>query len=1756
MAEQLQTLGLVQMNMFGNDGRMQMEYREVSEGTWETWGYLDGSWTYFGWNSDDDAILGLVSGDANIEWDTPYQVEIKFEGGFFAQDVFSNLGVDFVGWHFGGQWAQYDINNMANTDEFEGYVEVSEGHWVFKYDGILINENLNPHLVKTDSQMIETVESYGFYGQGWDVLHQKYFVLGTESVKEVLPGGAGYDAVHDRYYNIDWGGFVTPINTNDAAIIAAADASITADIATVSGTATHTDIDANNDANVFTVTSDVSSTYGSYSVTTGGAWTYTLDNTNSTVQALGLGESTTDSITVTAEDGTTETVLITINGASEALDVLKGTEDNDTLTVLVNTGSVQAGAGIDTVVFAGNYANYTFSQTDSYVPLMTHNTTGQVVSLYGAEQLQFDDATGILTTIAASGEFQVNTDTSGSQNNPSTTAFSDGGFGVAWSDYRGVFVQRYDATGDANSPQFRVNTQSGYGRNESNIAALSNGDFVVTWTERDYAVIKAQLYDSTGDRIGVNFVVNTTTSSAGASSTVVLPDGGFVVIWQAVGPDESGFGIFAQRYDINGDPSGTEFVVNTTTTGSQMDPSTAVLSDGGFVVIWQSELPDGSGYSILAQRYDINSDPSGDEFAVNTTTKSSHSSSTTALSDGGFLVTWTSYDKDGAGNDVYAQRYAENGNASGTEFKVNTFTSGHQGGSSTTALSDGGFVVSWTSDGQDGDSGGIYAQRYAANGDSTGPEFAVNTYTAGMQIYSNATALSDGGFIVTWSSNLQDDHAGYGIYAQRYDAQGNALGEVTLNTPPTLNAALIDATTAEDSVYSYDASANFSDADGDTLTYTATLSNGDDLPLWLDISSTGTLSGTSSNGDVGAIAVKVTATDPLSASVSDTYTLTINNTNDAATISGSTTGAVTEDSVTTTATGTLTHTDVDTNNDANVFTEVSTATDSVNGYGTYTVTSNGAWTYTLDNTNSTIQTLGLGESTTDSITVTAEDGTTETVVITINDNDALIAGDFRDLTFEIFETEDDKLALNAHVELSSNFSNAASVQLLYWKVGEDQTWTTLTRGDQSNTFSMDTEVNRFLASGTYEVRSIRATDNFGADIRFSEEKLTELGFVTEFELNNSKSDDVNPLIKSIEVSEFYFDETVQKWKLDYKITASDDLSGLQAGHIVELLGPTGTSLQEWRYFDENGFIETTRVFDKFIPTGEYTINTVRFYDLSGNDGTLRGYELIQFNQTSTLELENPFGDNISPTLKRFELSADFNPATLRPSISFDFEVADEGSGYERAYIRINDPNNINNDRWIMSDENDEDAGIQFNLDLTQEYTSGKFNISFFNVYDFADNKATLSSDDLGDLGFESQINVFFKPENASEDYVITAADTDDWVIGSLSKDIVEAGGGNDTIYTADGDDVVHGGDGNDLIIGGSGLGDDQYYGGAGIDTIKYTSATAGIIVDLINGTAGSYNESADASIGSDVLFEVENIIAGSFNDVLIGDDFDNHISGGGGSDILNGGGGNDSIEGGAGNNYMFAGSGVDSIQLESSVVWGAGYAAKNVSNNSSVGTNEQIALDALNRFSDVIDGGADTDTLILTDGNDAFFIDDVYSDLNSSLTLVSTTQNIDSTSRITNLEVINTGAGNDIVDLTSADFVLTEAVVINGEAGNDTLWGSNGNDVLNGGTGDDTLFGGAGDDTLTGGTGKDTFQFTASSGYDIITDFSVSDQDILEFYYRSGNASDVSDLTLTDGVISWATGDEDRVVQIDMSDTISSSNINDYSTLISFVEIA
>ncbi|RIX69275.1 VCBS domain-containing protein, partial [Acidovorax cavernicola] len=57
--------------------------------------------------------------------------------------------------------------------------------------------------------------------------------------------------------------------------------------------------------------------YGNFSVDASGNWTFNLNNGLAAVQALGVGKSLTETFTVTTADGTTGSVLITINGTND-----------------------------------------------------------------------------------------------------------------------------------------------------------------------------------------------------------------------------------------------------------------------------------------------------------------------------------------------------------------------------------------------------------------------------------------------------------------------------------------------------------------------------------------------------------------------------------------------------------------------------------------------------------------------------------------------------------------------------------------------------------------------------------------------------------------------------------------------------------------------------------------------------------------------------------------------------------------------------------------------------------------------------------------------------------------------------------------------------------------------------------------------------------------------------------------------------------------------------------------------------------------------------------------------------------------------------------------------------------------------------------------------------------------------------------------------------------------------------------------------
>jgi phosphoheptose isomerase len=333
--------------------------------------------------------------------------------------------------------------------------------------------------------------------------------------------------------------------------------------------------------------------------------------------------------------------------------------------------------------------------------------------------------------------------------------------------------------------EFRANSTTASFQISPAVAADADGDFVVAWQslgqDGDGYGVFAQRYDAAGLPQGSEFPVNTfTTGLQGSPAVAMDANGNFVVAWQSNGQDGDALGVHARRFDAAGNALSGELLVNTHTTSSQSAPVIAMDSDGDFVVAWQSDLQDGSDLGVYAQRYDSAGATQGGEFPVNTTTSLAQSDASVAMdAAGNFAVTWASTDQDGSAGGVYARRFDAAGAPQGAEFLVNTFTTNEQRDPAIALDSDGDFVVAWRSFGQDGSGDGIFAQRYSAAGVSQGSEFQVNTYTTLRQTRPQAAIDSAGGFTITWQSFEQDGSL-EGIYAQQYLATGAADGAETL----------------------------------------------------------------------------------------------------------------------------------------------------------------------------------------------------------------------------------------------------------------------------------------------------------------------------------------------------------------------------------------------------------------------------------------------------------------------------------------------------------------------------------------------------------------------------------------------------------------------------------------------------------------------------------------------------------------------------------------------------------------------------------------------------------------------------------------------------------------------------------------------------------------------------------------------------------------------------------------------------------------
>ena len=262
-------------------------------------------------------------------------------------------------------------------------------------------------------------------------------------------------------------------------------------------------------------------------------------------------------------------------------------------------------------------------------------------------------------------------------------------------------------------------------------------------------------------------------------------------------------------------------------------------------------------------------------------------------------------------------------------------------------------------------------------------------------------------------------------------------------------------------------------------------------------------------------------------------------------------------------------------------------------------------------------------------------------------------------------------------------------------------------------------------------------------------------------------------------------------------------------------------------------------------------------------------------------------------------------------------------------------------------------------------------------------------------------------------------------------------------------------------------------------------------------TAASLDQRIEnLNLRGDAVFQSAPINGDATSQAISGGVGDDAIFGGGGNDTLAGAVGQDSLDGGSGSDQLFGGAGNDSL------TGGAG--------------DDQLHGGA---GRDIAAGGAGNDGYTIEDVSDVI-LEDVGAGTDSAFVFVN------DWTAAANVEVIYLyGTATRLNGGAASDTLVANATlgsIIDGGAGNDTIYGQAGNDSLTGGADADMLFAGGGNDTLTGGTGNDTLVGGAGDDTYVVDDAG----DVV-----GENAGEGTDIVFV-SASNWAGGDNIETVRV------------------------
>lgn len=436
---------------------------------------------------------------------------------------------------------------------------------------------------------------------------------------------------------------------------------------------------------------------------------------------------------------------------------------------------------------------------DQVLPDVAMDANGNTIVVWQVEGQQGSGSDIYGRRISSAGvpvgdDFIVNTTTSRPQRTPSVAIDGAGNSIVTWqSQYQdgyswGIYGRAYDASGATLQSEFEINERVEGPQTIPNVHVNSTGATVVTWIGNSathqptvfghrYQIPNTEPDLSVGGELALSTFVGLEDVPPAAAMDSKRES---IVAWTSYAEDGSGIGIFAQMLDSHGAPIGSRMAVNTVTAGNQSSPAVARAPSGEFVIAWESEAEDGSGYGIYARLYAADGVPSGSVFRVNSTTDGDQlKPAVTMAHDGSFIIAWQSQNTTSISptelnyTDIFAQRYSADGGAVGSEFRVNNQAGLDQRDPTIAINANGEFAIAWISDHPaltdllDTEKS-IFLQWYDAQGATVGDEVLVHRFVKDGQ-EAPALGIDKSGRVVVAYQSINQDGNSWGVFARRFN---------------------------------------------------------------------------------------------------------------------------------------------------------------------------------------------------------------------------------------------------------------------------------------------------------------------------------------------------------------------------------------------------------------------------------------------------------------------------------------------------------------------------------------------------------------------------------------------------------------------------------------------------------------------------------------------------------------------------------------------------------------------------------------------------------------------------------------------------------------------------------------------------------------------------------------------------------------------------------------------------------------------------